>query len=962
MLERAEELRAGGDPEAALVALRDLDLERLTPPVALAAERLRCGLLSELGRWPEASAAGRRWTALALASPSEESRREAARAAIATSSADFEQGRFDEAFELIEPLLSLPLADPALRLELRLRAGRSLAETSRLDRSLELLEEAEQLARSQGEPGMLERVLREQAVSHLYRGDGLRAVELQEQAVALAEEHDLDTLAIGYLNLALALQRIHDYAACIEALTKAERAGSSGANEIARLTTLGICAMELNRLDQAGEVLEEALEAARELDDRTLEGWALGELGIVATDLGETGLALRRFDDAIAIARATRNQRFELIWWMNVGRLHRDLEQWERALRAYRNAEDLYEALPELDVDPNLHKQIGQCHAGLGRDDLAEPLFRRALAESEPRRDAKVVWETRRELARLERRAGRRERAREHYLAALDAVEWMRSGLRLARFKADFFENKIELYEEVVDFLLASNVESDAAAARAAFEVAERARARAFLDGLIEIRADPAGQLPAELVDRERELERRISAAQRNLRRGAALPEVELELADAEAELEALLLEVRSGFPRFHALRGVEVADLSRIQSTLAPGEALVSFLLGAESSHVWVLRDGSVHHSRLGGRAEIEALVRAAYTDLVDPTAPRRAELASVEALARHLLRDLEGQLTGLDALVIVPAGSLHYFPFEVLPTGGGELLGDLAAVSYVPSATTLVELRQSPTAAAQPALLAVGDAAYERGAPQAARGSVLGQLDQLGALPHTRREIRALRRVFGSRAAVLTGAEATERRFKALELGAYSVLHLATHGWLDPVSPARSGIVLATDPGSSEDGILQPREILGLELAADLVTLSACRSGLGELVTGEGMVGMARAFFHAGTDSVVASLWNVDDRASAEFMRHFYTALADGAGKAEALQLARQQLRSRRGYEHPYYWAAWVLLGRGEDGIEVPPVSGSTVPGSVAVATVASLLLAAAVFLVRRRGRRGG
>ena len=243
----------------------------------------------------------------------------------------------------------------------------------------------------------------------------------------------------------------------------------------------------------------------------------------------------------------------------------------------------------------------------------------------------------------------------------------------------------------------------------------------------------------------------------------------------------------------------------------------------------------------------------------------------------------------------------------------------------TYVPSATTLVELRLRPTAVPEPSLLALADPVSAGDHDQQRSGAQLQALRDLGSLPHARAEVRQITRLFGTgQSTVLFGQAATEQQLKAEPLE-HSIVHLATHGWIDASAPASSGLVLAQS--EAEDGLLQLREILRLPLSADLVTLSACQSALGDLVTGEGMIGMARAFFYAGTDSVVATLWNVDDRASALFMEHFYRNLRGGASKAEALRRARLELRHDRRYRHAYFWAAYVLIGSGSDGVEFPP-----------------------------------
>ena len=142
------------------------------------------------------------------------------------------------------------------------------------------------------------------------------------------------------------------------------------------------------------------------------------------------------------------------------------------------------------------------------------------------------------------------------------------------------------------------------------------------------------------------------------------------------------------------------------------------------------------------------------------------------------------------------------------------------------------------------------------------------------------------------------------------------YKVLHFATHGLLDERIPMRSALVLSLDQDPQEDGFYQVREIYNTKLSADLVVLSACQTGKGQLEKGEGVSGLSRAFLYAGAQSVLVSLWNINDRATAEFMEHFYTYLSRGESKEKALQSAKKRMLKSK-YAHPFYWAAFVLIG---------------------------------------------
>jgi CHAT domain-containing protein len=238
------------------------------------------------------------------------------------------------------------------------------------------------------------------------------------------------------------------------------------------------------------------------------------------------------------------------------------------------------------------------------------------------------------------------------------------------------------------------------------------------------------------------------------------------------------------------------------------------------------------------------------------------------------------------------------------VLPVTGDaarQLLVDRHDVAYLPTAMTLLNDAASPVRA--PSVLAMAPARSRlRFAPEEAR--MVGQL-------------------FEPRAEVSLGAAATEGRFKR-EAGRFEVIHLATHGTFNRKNPLLSGVELEAD--EDDDGLLQVHEVLGLRLSADLVTLSACETGLGsgylaDIPVGDAFVGMTRAFLATGSSAVLATLWEVDDQSSVQFMRRFYKDLVGsdrGRDKAAALASAQRELRRIPALKHPYYWAPFVLVGQ--------------------------------------------
>jgi CHAT domain-containing protein len=292
--------------------------------------------------------------------------------------------------------------------------------------------------------------------------------------------------------------------------------------------------------------------------------------------------------------------------------------------------------------------------------------------------------------------------------------------------------------------------------------------------------------------------------------------------------------------------------------------------------------------------------------------------------SLGRLLLEPVAGPLAKAERVLIVPDGALHVLPFAALsdPSRPGHVLVESRPLHVVSSVTLFARLCRGPRPpAGSGQVMALADPAYPGVAAGAAPAlqRALGSGLSLGPLPWTRDEAQALRALSPS-ARVWTGAEATEERAKSLGRGA-RVVHFACHGFLDEAFPLESGLVLAIPPDLREgqdNGFLQAWEVFeGQPLDADLVTLSACQTGLGKELAGEGLLGLTWAFQYAGARSVLASLWEVADASTATLMREFYAHLARGEPKAEALRAAQLRLLRRPATSSPYFWAAFQLVG---------------------------------------------
>ena len=487
-------------------------------------------------------------------------------------------------------------------------------------------------------------------------------------------------------------------------------------------------------------------------------------------------------------------------------------------------------------------------------------------------------------------------------LSALDAVEAMRDRQTGSSGQAETFSTWSEDYYWLSGRLLAGAVAPDLTVVDAdkleqAFEVAERLRARTLADALESAHAASA------------------------VRAGAA----------------------RRPHPDF--------ATLARVRQALAGDEALLSFQVSswedergdfAGGSWLLVTTRERTRVYRLPARGELRPAL-----GLFNGTFEARdgSEATPAAALYRRLLaaplRDLPA---GVRRLVLVPDDALHRLPFAALrETPQAPPLAARYALTQVPSATLWLAWEGRRPAAAPIPALALADPPLLQGGP-------------LGPLPFARQESAAVVRALGGGSLRRFGADASEAYLKHASLRRFGVLHFATHAVTDEADPDRSGVLLA--PGAAaEDGLLQIREIVGLDLEGRVVVLSACSSNSGALLRGEGVMSLARGFFQAGAHAVVASLWRLRDDEAADFFARFYRHLGRGMSVGAALHAAQAESIARG--IPAVAWAGIVALG---DGGLVPLPGGRKEGGARGWGLAAGALITAAALAVAWRRRRSG
>jgi CHAT domain-containing protein len=371
----------------------------------------------------------------------------------------------------------------------------------------------------------------------------------------------------------------------------------------------------------------------------------------------------------------------------------------------------------------------------------------------------------------------------------------------------------------------------------------------------------------------------------------------------------------------------------------LQPEEVLLEYVMAKPASFCLVLTRERARLVQLPSSVEIEPLIDAELKAL------RAVEKPSSQP-ARNLYRALLGQIPEVRSksrIVVVPDGRLHLLPFSALIDDSDRFLVTSHVISYAPSARSLYLLETKRSLPAVRSLLAVGGVDYSRdvtlvataGASQSMKpvgpltrtaGLFGDNQTQLPQLPGSVDEINGISAIVGGGTTII-GTAATKAALKSQPLQTFDIIHFAVHAVADPKRPEQAALILRNDPKNNQDGYLEPAEVARLKLRADLVTLSACETAVGRLQGQEGVANLARAFFHAGSRTVVSTLWRIDDNYSLFLMKRFYTHLKEHASKADALTMAQRDLIGHFGPSAtPYYWAPFILNGEANSPISLP------------------------------------
>lgn len=779
--------------------------------------------------------------------------------------------------------------------------------------ALTVLEEARRILREQRDAlGEANALLK---IGHVRRkqGEFLRALEEYLAAAALVDDPAKRGVCWG--NIGAVYTELGQY---WEAFRYYQRALPFLQNEqdFSRehgtiLLGMGINDARLERNREALRSMRAALALFEANDDQQNMALALTAIGGVCDAKGRDALqlyfdAFEAYRQALQIFQKRPNSADLADLLNNIGLTYAHLASQESLPVNYRKAEEYYRQSLAIARQTGNHAMQARTltHLAEMRLDLcrfeekerhlqdAERLLEEALSLQRAMGEQGNAWLTLSLLGRMSDLRGEERAALSYYSDAIDTLELALAAAGNADFQANLSNQDAaaRAYQRAMLLLMRQRQGVEA------FEVSERARARAFLDKLGNLRPKKPRTLSPQLRKQETDLEREAAELSARIEKANAQEARTLRARLDENRRQSLSLceQIDAADPEYGSLRHVIPPKLAEIQARLTPDMTLVSYMVTPDATVAFIIARDAFQAVELPiQESRLAALVRKSRQSY--STRARRE-------LYRVLISPLEPHLQ-TSTLAMIPHGVLHYLPFAALHDGR-KYLNDRYALLTLPSAAALKYLPVKPLPE-HPTLLMLANAQ---------------PVESLPALRGAAEEVWNIGNMYGGEYQadmfVSAGDEsnATESRVQQ-DAGKYHILHLAAHGALEPSNPMFSALLLSGD--AKNDGRLNAHEVYDLDLRdTTLVVLSACDTSLGQRSRGDEMIGLSRAFMHAGTPSVLASLWKVDDRATLQFMRHFYFELAAGKDNARALRAAQRLTRIH--YPNPRDWAGFVLIGR--------------------------------------------
>lgn len=744
--------------------------------------------------------------------------------------------------------------------------------------------------------------------------------------------------------------------------------------------SIGTVQRNLGNYDQALVSYKKSLELSQRAGTPSREATTFNSIGLLYKQLGEYNKALNYYQESLAIKKETSNFSSIAVTSKNIGKLLWEQEKYEEAAPYYQKALEIRQQIGNpYDIASSLNTMVD---LALQENDYekARTYAHKIQAIGDSTDNYQIRQYATRYLGKIHSLAEQTRKAISYYQKAyayskyldpdkkknslinlavkynkinsdsavvygqkaVDIIEQFRSNAgAISELKSGYFGQYSNFYKRLASWVIEYN--SDISRA---YKLVEQAKARSLSDELAQAAQNIDRQLPNEIRLERNQKRNRIDELYTQLEstiNEKKRRQLREQIRMAELDYAAYENKLHSENPQIKSLQPPESISLERAQEITGDQTAVLEYAVTENKLLIFLITSQDVHVEQFSLSdkedqklaAQLTSWV-AGFKDAILSNASRTVLRSESQKLYDVLIKPFEDMLANYANLIIVPDGALAYLPFEALSKGDQYLIENFR-IKYMPSLTSLT-LLEEPKPIDRKKLLAVAGSQFSEGNSRSVK------TNSLPSLPSTLIEVDSIAAHF-NQVSMLKNNEVSERAFKnLLKENQYRYIHLATHGVIDENRPGRSGLALSTEgeitASSKEDGMLRSSEIFGLKISSDMVVLSACNTGLGKVVEGEGMLGMQRSFFYAGTSTVVVSLWNVYDRSTASFMNTFYKALLQNKSeeswmdnmlrwigwdesmpfgqKAAAMHKAKLEMIKHPLFNHPIYWAPFIVVGR--------------------------------------------
>ncbi len=838
------------------------------------------------------------------------------------------------AYSLLAPASSAAKAsgDPIVENRVELNRCLLLLEEFQLDAAETCLTERVALAGASGD--RLIQVAANGALAGVYsnRGQHSRALPPLRDALENEERYGSDrSIGLAHNNLAIQYRRLGDTQTALNhyhaALDNFEKA-SVRSLQRTTLRNIGRAYYLLGDSERAARFYERSLSLSEQTGNRRLSAMNLLQLALTDQAMNREEMAMLRLEQAEIIAEEISDNKlvFDVLLtrariFLENRRLGDALAQLDRA----KSARDLIDGTP-VDLG-NIALYKGQAFQLLGNTQQARIQLLQAEKLMVDARYPLGIALSKQALAELALTSGNLSDGEKFARESIRVFSRIRGKLASIDLRANYGARQFGAYGTLIDIAMRRHqMNPDADHARNAFSLVSQAKGQT----LAEVLYEPTGtsDAPDEIFERRDELLQKVS---RHAGRNSGTSS-EAELARILTELDTLDARILARNPRGATISGAGSVDILAIQSMLDIDELLLQFYVGPGNSYLFAVGKSEFFSIELPFDTDTENLVRSALSRLRNIQSLRD----DTRALSELLLAPVYDLIARKSRLVVIADGALNYLPFEILLGPDQRPLVETHTLSYIPSASTLAFFKQQAlekdNAELQVAVFAdpifsANDSRLktrtERKLASSTRStdSAKSRELELNRLVQTGREAAAIKsEVAAGKLFLAMDGQATRANFLEAASGNFDIVHLATHGQINADRPELTGLTFSRydADGMKIDSFVGLRDIYSLSLSAELVVLSACDTALGRDIPGEGLIGLTRGFLYAGAQRVVASLWQVQDRSTAELMRIFYERrLREGLGTAESLRAAKNQVRAESRWRHPYYWSGVVLQG---------------------------------------------